>query len=80
MTEPSLLSEREREVASLLLQGKGNKQIAAMLDVTIHTVEFHLSNIYTKLKESNGKIIISFGFTVFHQDSKYKLVDIDSNA
>jgi DNA-binding CsgD family transcriptional regulator len=48
--ESNELSEREREVAALLLQGKGNKQIAAALDITVRTVEFHLSNIYSKLK------------------------------
>jgi len=42
-------SERERQVISLLLQGKGNKEIALGLGITIRTVEFHLSNIYAKL-------------------------------
>ncbi len=50
VTESGELSEREREVAALLLQGKGNKQIAVALGITIRTVEFHLSNIYGKLK------------------------------
>lgn len=50
MTDSEKLSEREREVAALLLQGKGNKQIAAALDITVRTVEFHLSNIYSKLE------------------------------
>ena len=49
MTEPHRLSEREGEVASLLLQGKANKQIAAALGVAVRTVEFHLSRIYRKL-------------------------------
>lgn len=43
------LSNREREVAALLLQGNGNKQIAAALGITVRTVEFHLSNVYRKL-------------------------------
>jgi DNA-binding CsgD family transcriptional regulator len=50
VTEFNELSEREKDVARLLLQGKGNKQIAAALDITIRTVEFHLSNIYRKLE------------------------------
>jgi DNA-binding CsgD family transcriptional regulator len=49
MTERDRLSEREKEVAALLLQGKGNKQIAAVLHITVRTVEFHLTNIYGKL-------------------------------
>jgi DNA-binding CsgD family transcriptional regulator len=48
MNAPSLLSEREKEVVELLLLGKSNKQIAAALNITIRTVEFHLSNIYNK--------------------------------
>ncbi len=42
-------SRREGEVIELLLQGKSNKQMAAALGVSNRTVEFHLSNIYTKL-------------------------------
>lgn len=43
------LSERERDVVSILLQGKSNKQIALELGISNRTVEFHLGNIYTKL-------------------------------
>ncbi|RPJ27150.1 MAG: LuxR family transcriptional regulator [Chloroflexi bacterium] len=42
-------SEREKDVIRLLLQGKGNKQIALDLGISSRTVEFHLSNIYNKL-------------------------------
>jgi DNA-binding CsgD family transcriptional regulator len=42
-------SEREKDVVGLLLQGKGNKQIALELGISNRTVEFHLSNIYAKL-------------------------------
>jgi len=42
------LSKREWEVLRLLLQGKSNKLIAASLDISERTVEFHLKNIYTK--------------------------------
>ena len=44
------LSEREKEVTELLLQGKSNKQIAQALNVTTRTVEYHLSSIYKKLR------------------------------
>src|SRR5689334_10613210 len=47
------LSKREREVLNLVLQGKGNKQIALRLDITVRTVEFHLKNIYTKFQVSS---------------------------
>lgn len=49
MTSEEKFSEREKRVIELLLQGKGNKQIAVSLGVSTRTVEFHLSNIYKKL-------------------------------
>jgi len=42
-------TSREVEVASLLLSGKNTKQIALMLDISTHTVNFHIKNIYKKL-------------------------------
>jgi DNA-binding NarL/FixJ family response regulator len=45
-------SGREKDVLKLLLQGKGNKQIALELGIANRTVEFHLSNIYAKLDVS----------------------------
>jgi DNA-binding CsgD family transcriptional regulator len=43
------LTERENEVAELLLRGISNKQIARVLHISERTVEFHLSNIYSKI-------------------------------
>ena len=42
------LSDREREVATLLLAGFSYTQIAEELYVTRSTVSFHLGNIYAK--------------------------------
>ena len=47
------LSKREREVLKLVLQGKGNKQIALALDIAVRTVEFHLKNVYAKFQVSS---------------------------
>ena len=49
MNNPYSLSKRELEIARLLVQGKSNKEIAHILGITEHTVEYHLSNIYRKL-------------------------------
>jgi len=47
------LTERESEVLGLLAKGLANKQIAASLGISEHTVKFHVSSIYTKLNVTN---------------------------
>ncbi len=47
------LTGREHEVLVLLAQGKQNKEIACCLNVTEHTVEYHLKNVYRKLQVAN---------------------------
>jgi DNA-binding NarL/FixJ family response regulator len=43
------LTGRETEVLQLTAQGLANKQIAAQLGISEHTVKFHLSALYAKL-------------------------------
>jgi DNA-binding CsgD family transcriptional regulator len=43
------LTPAEQRVASLAAEGLANKEIAATLHVTVHTVELHLSRSYAKL-------------------------------
>ena len=47
--ELPLLSDREREVLSLLAQGLSNKAIAAQLFLSVRTVEGHLASLYARL-------------------------------
>jgi DNA-binding NarL/FixJ family response regulator len=47
------LTDREAEVLGLLSRGLANKQIAATLGISEHTVKFHVSSIYTKLNVTN---------------------------
>jgi two-component system, NarL family, response regulator NreC len=44
-----LLTAREREVLQLLAEGKSNKEAAAVLNLSLHTVETHRANILQKL-------------------------------
>jgi two-component system, NarL family, response regulator YdfI len=43
------LTEREVQVLGMLAEGLGNKIIAARLDISEHTVKFHVSSILAKL-------------------------------
>jgi DNA-binding NarL/FixJ family response regulator len=43
------LTRREREVATLLAQGKSNREIADLLVVHFRTIKTHVSNILSKL-------------------------------
>ncbi len=43
------LSTREREVLQLIAEGRPNKEIAHLLDISIKTVAFHRENIKRKL-------------------------------
>ncbi len=44
-----LLTSREREILQLLAEGKSNKEIATVLNLSPHTVETHRGNILQKL-------------------------------
>ena len=44
-----LLTVREREVLQLLAEGRSNKEVAAVLDLSLYTIETHRANILQKL-------------------------------
>jgi DNA-binding NarL/FixJ family response regulator len=44
-----LLTTREREVLQLVAEGKSNKDVANMLNLSVYTVETHRSNVMEKL-------------------------------
>ncbi len=55
------LTGRESEVLQLLTQGLANKQIAARLGISEHTVKFHVSAIYAKLGATNRAEAVRVG-------------------
>ena len=44
-----LLTPREREILQLVAEGKSNKEVANLLNLSVYTVETHRSNIMQKL-------------------------------
>ncbi|HEX3878508.1 MAG TPA: response regulator transcription factor [Bryobacteraceae bacterium] len=44
-----LLTTREREILQLIAEGKSNKEVAAVLNLSLYTVETHRSNLMEKL-------------------------------
>lgn len=55
------LTEREMQVLQLLARGLANKQIAAALGISEHTVKFHVSAIYAKLGATNRAEAVRLG-------------------
>ena len=48
-----MITKREKEILKLLLSGKGNKEIAEILDISKRTAEVHRFNLMKKLKVKN---------------------------
>ena len=44
------LTDREREVLSLIAQGDSNSEISKKLNIILKTVRDHVSNIYNKMQ------------------------------
>ncbi len=54
-----LLTTREREVLQLLAEGKNNKEVATILNLSLYTVETHRANIFQKLNlHSSAELIL----------------------
>jgi DNA-binding NarL/FixJ family response regulator len=54
------LTDREFEVFQLIAQGKGTRDIAEKLHLSVKTVEVHRANIKAKLKLKSGSELIRF--------------------
>ena len=62
------LSDRERQVLQLIAEGRVNKEIAVLLDVSLSTVESHRKRIMEKLDLHNTAGLVRFAI-------HYRLVD-----
>jgi NarL family two-component system response regulator LiaR len=63
------LTEREKEVLNLVVQGQSNQQIAEALVISLATVKAHVSNILSKLQVSSRAEAIAYAI-------KHKLVTL----
>lgn len=55
------LTAREAEVLTLLSEGLPNKQIALRLQISEHTVKFHIASIFAKLGAASRTEAVSIG-------------------
>jgi len=55
-----LLTDREKQVLQLLAEGRSNKDVAALLDVGLSTVETHRGNLMQKLGLHNTAEIVLY--------------------
>lgn len=55
-----LLTEREKEVLQLLAEGKSNKEVASLLNLSLYTVETHRAHLMQKLRLHNTAEIVLY--------------------
>jgi DNA-binding NarL/FixJ family response regulator len=55
-----LLTEREKEVLQLLAEGKANKEVAAILNVSVYTVDTHRTHLMQKLNLHNTAEVVLY--------------------
>jgi DNA-binding NarL/FixJ family response regulator len=55
-----LLTDREKEILQLLAEGKSNKEVATMLDLSTNTVETHRNRIMQKLDLHSAAEIVLY--------------------
>ncbi len=63
------LSTREREVADLIVEGSSNKEIAARLEIAVHTVKNHVHNVLAKLALNSRLEVAAYS----HRESTSRL-------
>lgn len=52
------LTSREEQIAVLIARGLSNHEIATLLEISVRTIKFHVSNILQKCKVENRKHLI----------------------
>lgn len=61
VTDPlDLLTSREREVLQMIAEGKTNKEIAQILNLSVYTIDAHRGRILEKLNLHSGNELVRF--------------------
>ena len=55
-----LLTDREKEVLHLIAEGRSNKEVATVLDLSLSTVETHRANLMQKLNLHNTAEVVLY--------------------
>ena len=53
MNDINVLTQREKKVLALIIEGKSNPEIADALVISTHTVKAHIESLYRKLGVHN---------------------------
>ncbi len=64
VNQPDLLTARETEVLKLVAEGKSSKEIAAILCLSIRTVDNHRSNIMRKLNITKNTDLVKYALSM----------------
>ena len=63
-----LLTPREMEVLGALIEGLSNKSIARKLEISQHTVKFHVESLFRKLEVNSRSQAVIKGLAVISQN------------
>jgi DNA-binding NarL/FixJ family response regulator len=76
---PSVLSEREMQIALLIAKGDTNREIAEKLFITENTAKVHVKNILNKLELKNRQQLAVYAvvkeWAMVNQESEKKVTD-----
>ena len=61
---PSLLTDRERQIMTLVSDGLSNKEIARRLNIADGTIKVHLHHIFQKLEISNRTVLAALALSL----------------
>jgi len=67
MFQPYGLTSREIELLSWVAQGKSNREIGIILNISFHTVSKHLEHIFTKLGVCSRTAAVVWFLNIMHQ-------------